>query len=304
MSPRVSVVMATYDREQFLRAAIDSALAQTFADFELLVVDDGSREPARTIVGEYAAADARVRPLWLAHCGLPSAVRNAGIRAARGEYVAFLDSDDAWTPDKLEKQLAAFAATPGARWSYTACAHMDEQGRRISPEGIQPWRRHRGRILDEVACLRAHSALPSVMVERTLLIEVGSFDESLPLFEDHDLWLRLASRSEVATVAEPLLLVRRHGAHYSGSEALAVLECRERFLSRAAGFALSPAAHRELRRLRAINLARLACARAGAGERAAALGSLRASMGAGWRCARWWWAAAYCLAMPSRSARA
>ncbi len=304
MSPRVSVIMATYDREQFLRAAVESVLGQTFADFEFLIVDDGSREPARAVLRGYAAADRRVRPIFLAHSGIPSAVRNAAIRIARGDYVAFIDSDDAWTSDKLARQLAALAAAPGRRWSYTACLHIDERGRRFAPAGVEPWRAHRGRILDSVACLRAHAALPSIMVERALLLEAGSFDESLPLFEDHDLWLRLASRSDVVVIEDALLEVRRHGAHYSGSDALAVLECRERFLGRAAGFALSADACRELRRVRATNLARLAGARARAGERRAAFASLRASMGSGWRYARWWIEAARCVATPARSARA
>src|SRR5688572_22761135 len=189
--PLVSVVMATCDRAHFLGPSIDSVLKQSAGDLELIVADDGSGEPARRVLRAWES-DPRVHVMWLPHLGIPGAVRNAALHAARGRYVAFQDSDDVWLPDKLSSQLAALAATPGARWCYTSCEHIDARGAPIAPRHISAWSSHDGDIRDAVACLRTHAALPTVLVERELLQKAGFFDEQLRLFEDHDLWLRLA----------------------------------------------------------------------------------------------------------------
>jgi glycosyltransferase involved in cell wall biosynthesis len=292
--PRVSVIMATFNRPQYLGPAIGSVLRQTMPDLELIIADDGSDDATRAVLRSLTT-DPRVRVLWREHCGIPAAVRNAALREARGQFVAFQDSDDVWMPDKLARQLAALVAREGARWSYTACAHIDASGAAVTPPGVSGWREHRGSIRDAVACLRAHSALPTVLAERALLGGAGYFDESLPLFEDHDLWLRLACFSEVAVVPEALVKVRRHENHYSGRDELAAAECRTIFLERAWRCDLSPAARAELRRLRALQGGRVARLRAQAGKGPAARDSLRASLSVGWRYPRWWIDAAHTL---------
>src|SRR6188768_1796819 len=148
--PLVSVVMATCDRAHFLGPAIDSVLKQSAGDLELLIADDGSGEPTRRVLQAWES-DPRVRVLWLPHRGNPGAVRNAALQAARGRYVAFQDSDDVWLPDKLEDQLAALAASPGTRWCYTACQHIDSRGAHIEPANISGWSAHHGNIRDAVA---------------------------------------------------------------------------------------------------------------------------------------------------------
>jgi len=285
--PLVSVVMATCNREHFLAPAIDSVLKQSVADLELIIADDGSGEPTRRVLRAWES-DPRVSVMWLPHRGVPGAVRNAALQAARGRYLAFQDSDDVWLPDKLASQLAALTDTPGARWCYTACEHIDSRGSAIAPAHINPWRAHGGDIRDAVACLRAHTALPTVLVERELLDSAGYFDERMKLFEDHDLWLRLACLSEVAVVPQPLVKVRRHDEHYSGRDELAAAECRATFLERAWRAPISAAARTELRRIRAVQGGRVARLRARAGDRRAALESLRQSRRDGWRYARWW----------------
>jgi GT2 family glycosyltransferase len=296
--PQVSVVIASFERPHFLAASVESVLAQSHSDLELIVADDGSGEATRELLRGFTR-DPRLRILWLEHCGRPAAVRNAGIRAARGRHVAFQDSDDLWLPDKLERQLAALAANPAARWCYTACSHIDERGVAMAPAGVAAWVAHQGNILDAVACLRAHSALPTVLVERELLARAGGFDEQLALYEDHDLWLRLAALSEVAVVAQPLVKVRRHAQHYSGHDELAAAECRAIFLERAGRHGLSPPASAELRRLRVLHAARLARLRARAGNGSAARHCLRDSVGDGWRYPRWWIDAARVLLGPA-----
>lgn len=297
----VSVVLPAYDRLQFLAPAIDSVLAQTGVDVELLIVDDGSTEATRQWL--QALELPAVRLIHREHCGLPGRVRNVGIRAARGRYIAFLDSDDLWLPDKLRRQCAALHAQPGARWSYTACSHVDSVGQTLEPAGVQPWRAHRGPMAEAVGCLRAHSALPTVMAERELLLEVGGFDERLPLYEDHDLWLRLALRSEPAVIADPLVRVRRHDAHYSGHDALREAECRAEFLERAWRHLSQRDCRAELRRLRVLQAARLARLRAerGLGHEARAL--LRGSWREGFWHARWWLDAARCVLAVTPDAR-
>lgn len=297
--PQVSVVMATFNRPQYLAAAIDSVLAQSLGNLELIIADDGSGEETRRLLRS-RAADPRVRLLTLSHTGRPSQVRNHALAHARAPWVAFQDSDDLWERDKLASQCAALAATSGARWSYTACTHVDAQGREIHPPGVAAWRPHQGRILDAVACLRAHAALPTVMIARSLLVETGGFDPDLALFEDHDLWLRVASRAEVAVEETPRVKVRRHAEHYSGHLPLDTAECRAVFLERAWRCALTNAARSELRRIRALNAAHLARLRASAGDSRAARLSLRASADTGWRYIRWWLDAALALATPAR----
>ncbi|HEU4781537.1 MAG TPA: glycosyltransferase [Steroidobacteraceae bacterium] len=291
--PAVSVVMATFNRPEYLRAAIESVLTQTGVELELIIADDGSDAPTRELLRAFERPPLRV--LWLAHCGNPGAVRNAAVRAARGQYIAFIDSDDVWLPSKLERQLASLHRQADCRWSYTACVHIDAQGNRVSPKGVQPWQPHSGPMLEAVAGLRAHSALPTVLVERDLLLEAGLFDERLAFFEDHDLWLRLALRSEADVVTQPLVQVRRHDHHYSGHNELTTAECRAVFLDRAWRSVTSVPLRAQLRRTRALNASRLARLRAATGATTAARSTLRSSLADGWRYSRWWIDAAICL---------
>src|SRR3954468_14130226 len=115
--PLVSIVLPAFDRAGYLRSAIESVLAQSLTSWEMIVADDGSGpETAEYLRG---LGDPRIRVLWLTHSGNPSIARNAALRDARGTYVAFLDSDDLWEPDKLEAQTAALRARGECHWSFT-----------------------------------------------------------------------------------------------------------------------------------------------------------------------------------------
>src|SRR5579863_9408144 len=118
MSPTVSIVLPTFNRLHLLPASLDSVFAQTFTDWELIVADDGSDEATRDCLRRWAERP-RVRVQWLEHSGRPAVARNAAIRSALGEYVAFLDSDDLWLPEKLARQLASLRNSAQCRWSYT-----------------------------------------------------------------------------------------------------------------------------------------------------------------------------------------
>lgn len=214
--PAVSIVLATHDDARWLDGAIASVRRQTQSDWELLVADDGSTDGTRDLVMRYAS-DGRVRYLPGPHLER-AAARNRGLAAAQGELIAFLDADDRWQPAKLERQVAALAAAPGAALCYTIARFVDAAD---APLAIRkPPRAIDGEIFG--ALMRGNFIiLASVVARRRYLVEAGGFDETLPVFgcEDWDLWLRLARHHPVTVVDEELTLYRRHDGN-TGADAL------------------------------------------------------------------------------------
>lgn len=215
-APLVTVVLPTFNRLGWLRVAIDSVLAQTFAAWELVVVDDGSREETRSFLR--SLADPRVSVVFADHTGVPAVVRNRAIARARGRYVAFLDSDDRWAPEKLTRQLALMRSSHGRRWSYTAVRRIDGDGNEIRKRSVA-WAPHSGWILEQVLRVDAQIATPTVMAELELVRELGGFDERTHFIEDYDLWARLALASEAAVESTPLADVRSHAEHFTANRA-------------------------------------------------------------------------------------
>ena len=202
-SLQVSVVVPTFNRREVLPRALDSILAQIFSDWELIVVDDGSTDGTAEMV-ERNYADARL--LRQENRGV-SAARNAGIAAAKGDWVAFLDSDDAWLPEKLERQMEALAAEPGHRLCHTEEIWIRD-GQRVNP--MDKHAKGGDRIYP--MCLPLCCISPSsVVMHSDLLRETGGFDEALEVCEDYDLWLRVTAREPVLFVAKPLLY--KYGGH-------------------------------------------------------------------------------------------
>ncbi len=201
--PTVSVVIATYNYGRFLAGAIDSVLSQTFQDFEIIIVDDGSTDGTGDVVQAYLG-DPRIQYVVTEHLGQPRA-KNAAIRRARGKYVAFLDADDLWLPAKLQGQLAVFARG-GDNLAVVYCpAHwMDELGRRLKKVGRPPLR---GDVLGPLF-YRPFICFSTSMVRRDVLEDVGLFDESLPLAIDYDLWLKIGLRYHFDYADEPLAAYR------------------------------------------------------------------------------------------------
>ena len=205
-TPRVSISMANYNYGRYLAAAIDSLLRQSFADWELIVVDDGSTDDSRQIIERYLG-DRRISFHPLNHLGQVRA-KNTAIQFCRGEFVAFMDADDVWAPTKLEKQIAVFASQPDLGLVYTRRTLIDEHGRNLPFR--QP-RLHGGQVLhhllhDNFICYS------SVLVRRQVLEHVGTFDLGLDLAIDYDLWLRIAKHYTVDFVDEPLTHYRTgHG---------------------------------------------------------------------------------------------
>jgi glycosyltransferase involved in cell wall biosynthesis len=186
-----------------LRTALDSVLEQTYQDFELIVVDDGSTDDTAEILDAYNPDLTVVRQ---ANAGV-SAARNTGLRAARGALVAFLDSDDRWLPDKLAVQTAFFNTHPDAVICQTE-EFWIRNGKRVNPKKVH--RKPSGHIFKAslALCLVSPSA---VMLRKTLFDEIGEFDETLPACEDYDLWLRISARYPVHLIKTPLIL--KNGGH-------------------------------------------------------------------------------------------
>ncbi|MDQ3809566.1 MAG: glycosyltransferase, partial [Chloroflexota bacterium] len=176
--PVVSVIIPTYNRAAYLREAVASVRAQTYATWELIVVDDGSTDDTWAYLS--SLREHRLRVIAQAHCGNPASLRNVGLRAARGEYIAFLDSDDLWAPEKLETQLRDLVAHPDHRWSYSKVRFIDGKSQEIPESRFAPWRPYSGMIFEELLIHEAKIACPTVLTERSLIEEASGFDESLP----------------------------------------------------------------------------------------------------------------------------
>jgi len=201
-TPLVSVIIPTFNRGWVVREAIDSVLQQDCRAFELIVVDDGSTDETQEILAAYD----RVTVLQQPNRGVSTA-RNRGVGCARGRYVAFLDSDDLWLPEKLSVQTRFFEQNPDARVCQTQEIWI-RNGRRVNAG-----KRHRkpsGFFFERSLslCLVSPSA---VMIEKEFFIQQGGFDENLPACEDYDLWLRIGLKHPIHLVDRPLVVKR--GGH-------------------------------------------------------------------------------------------
>jgi glycosyltransferase involved in cell wall biosynthesis len=201
--PLVSVIIPAYNAERFVRAAIDSVLAQTYTHLEVIVVDDGSKDGTRAAVQAYGE---RVRYLRQENAR-QAAARNRGIAETRGELLAFLDADDVWREDKLEKQVALLEREPGLGLVYCSLREVDLQDGPIGDAHA----RLRGHCLREVLLGRSTGGLGSTaLVPRAVLERIGTFDVELPPCEDTDLFWRIAVRYPIDYVDEPLVRYRIH----------------------------------------------------------------------------------------------
>jgi len=202
-TPQTSVIIPTHNRLPFLRQAVQSVLDQTVDDFELIIVDDGSDDGTRPWA---KGLGDKVRYYWRANQG-PGAARNTGIIEANGEFITFLDSDDLWQPQKLQRQIGLMTRHQEAIVCYTDEIWI-RKGVRVNPK--QKHQKHAGRIFEH--CLPLCIVSPSsVLMRKRFFSQVGLFDESLPACEDYDLWLRAALQFEFYFIDEKLIIKR--GGH-------------------------------------------------------------------------------------------
>jgi glycosyltransferase involved in cell wall biosynthesis len=212
-APSVSVIIPTFNSGQYIATAVDSALAQERVDVEVLVIDDGSTDATGEILRRYGD---RIHYIYQPNSGVSTA-RNTGLASARSRYLAFLDSDDAWHPNKLARQLDALEKNPDAGACYSAFTVTDSE---LSPLYI-----HRGEpettVLEDLLLKGNWVSTPStVLCERALFTKVGGFDPELSLCADWDMWLRLAAVTDFVYIDESLADYRKHGENMSGNVAL------------------------------------------------------------------------------------
>src|SRR3990170_628175 len=202
--PEVSVIIPAYNSAQFIGEALQSVFAQTFKDYEILVVDDGSTDHTRKIISEYGD---KIKYIFQENAG-PAKARNRGIIDAVGIYVAFLDADDLWLPTKLEKQVSMFRQDPELAMVFTENSSFNENGVLHTSVGKRK-RLMKGNIPRNIF-LRSGVATPTVMVRKEIFNEVGLFEEELYMGEDDNMWVRIAANFKVELIDEPLVKVRYH----------------------------------------------------------------------------------------------
>lgn len=226
--PVVSVIMASYNYARYIAYAIESVRSQTYGDWELLVIDDGSADASRSIIKGFADADARIRLLTHernSNRGLPETIR-VGLGRARGKFIAFLESDDLWKPDCLEKRLARIAGTEaGAVFNHVELLEMpgaDSAAYHILMNApLAAYGELRGSFSPEKALLTKNivPTFSCIMIQRQALMECD-FSAPVPRWLDWWLWLQLAGKVKFAYLPEPLSIWRVHTASYNSKVSL------------------------------------------------------------------------------------
>jgi glycosyltransferase involved in cell wall biosynthesis len=220
---KVSVIIPTYNYAQFLGETIQSVLDQSYTNFELIVVDDGSTDNTREVVG--SLKDSRIRYIYQKNSGASSA-RNTGIKASAAEYVTFLDSDDIWLPENLELKVKLLDSRPdislvcsnalvfnngtgaiiGRLWHDQNGAHANFDAVKVAREPLKEFLYHGFFVIIE-----------ATMIRREVFSKIGCFDESLPTYEDWDLIIRILQHFSIEIIDMPLLKIRRHFTNLSGN---------------------------------------------------------------------------------------
>ena len=203
MKPVLTIIIPTFNRADFLKESIQSVLSQSFTDFELIVVNDGSTDHTGEVAEEFPG-------IHYVSCAVNSGVshaRNLGINLAKGRYICFLDSDDLWVKNKLETQIRWMESHPDCRLCYTDEIWI-RKGVRVNP--MNKHRKFSGDIFARSLqlCIVSPS---SVLMQASLFDEVGLFDEDLLVCEDYDLWLRISQKYPVHFIEEKLIVKR--GGH-------------------------------------------------------------------------------------------
>ena len=224
--PKVSVIIPIYNGERYLKETLNSVFAQTYRDFEVICVDDGSTDGSVAIIGEYGD---RVILIRQANAG-GSAARNVGVEQSKSPFVAFLDQDDRWYPNKLKQQVTALAANPDAVLALCNSDRMDSAGQLLQVGATVAERAGLlstplGRLMEEDQLLSS-----AILVRRDILERVGMYDTQLHGFEDFDLCARLKRLGRFVFVEEPGMCYRVHEGGQSRSGGNRVVQSRERFL--------------------------------------------------------------------------
>jgi glycosyltransferase involved in cell wall biosynthesis len=204
----VSVIIPNYNYAHYVREAIDSVLAQTYSNIEIIVVDDGSNDGSRKVLASYGD---QIKTVFQQNQGVAS-TRNNGVNASSGEYVAFLDADDAWMPEKVKKQVSRFEADKTLGLVHVGVIEVDENGNTLLErlEGLE------GDVAAQLLLLKREGILgggSGLMVRQKVFDETGGFDTRLSTSADWDLFYQISSRYQVGFVPELLLKYRIHNSN-------------------------------------------------------------------------------------------
>lgn len=218
MMPRVSVVLSVYNGERYLKECVSSILEQRYADFEFIVINDGSTDSSEEILAGYR--DARLKVIRQSRYGLSRSL-NRGVRMSTGEYIARMDADDVALPDRLDKQVAFLDAHPEVGMVGTAYYEIDQVGKVV---GLRSHPTSDGELRKTLIRFNPffHS---SVMLRGSVFSRVGVYAETAYAAQDYELWFRVAGAFQLANLSEPLVMRRYDGQNISvKSEALQIRE--------------------------------------------------------------------------------
>jgi len=205
MNPKVSVIIPTFNRSGVIKRAIDSVLNQSYQNFELIVVDDGSTDKTYAILEEYTV-QSKIKLMTTANRGV-SAARNLAVRNSQGQWVSFLDSDDEWLKEKLQRQMELVETEPSLKIIHTEEIWI-RNGIRVNQ--MKKHQKYGGDIYEK--CLPLCLISPStVLIKKELYLQEKGFNENLPVCEDYDLWLRLTAYNKVGFIKDPL--IKKYGGH-------------------------------------------------------------------------------------------
>jgi glycosyltransferase involved in cell wall biosynthesis len=204
-APPISVVMPVHNGEDFLDQAIDSIRGQTYRDFEVIVVDDGSTDRTAEILRRHAAEDGRLRVVTQQHAGVATAL-NRGLEVASGPYIARMDADDIAAPNRLGRQLELLSQHSSAAALGSSYTVIDRAGHVLRTVHMPTTSASIREALQRTNCM-AH---PTVLMRRDAVMAVGGYRHACLLCEDYDLWLRLDEQHDLLNVDEPLLMYREH----------------------------------------------------------------------------------------------
>ena len=216
MKSLVSVIMPTYNHARYLSESISSVLNQSYRDWELIIIDNYSQDDTESVVREYAGKDPRIRYFQFSNNGIIAASRNHGIRQAQGEYVAFLDSDDIWMPEKLDEQMKVFEGMEGTGLVYSRAVGFTDDGRHLH---VMPKKIFSGNVFNRLL-KNNFIGCSTVLVKNNILEEIGIFDVRTDLVsvEDYELWLRIARHNKAVGLNQILVKYRIHSQAVSMSQ--------------------------------------------------------------------------------------
>lgn len=205
--PKVDIIIPAYNAARYLPAAIESVIGQTYEDWRILLIDDGSTDDTAEVVAPYVARlDEKMKYIRQANAGLPAA-RNTAIRNSSAEYLALLDADDVWLPHRLAESVACMDRSPSIGLSYGFNSRIDQTGAVIDTFDARQ-KNSEGRIAPYIYMRRVQLNCPTITFRRSCVDDVGPFDETMRATEDRDMWFRIALKYDVACVPKVLAYYR------------------------------------------------------------------------------------------------